>query len=118
VAVTTASPSPTGPSLTASQEQAVEAAKNYLSLGQGFSRAGLIDQLSSGAGSGFSVADATVAVDSLHIDYDAQAVLAAKAYISLGSGFSHAGLVEQLESAAGSKFTAAQAEYGADHAGS
>lgn len=46
---------------TTSQQNAVASAKNYLSL-QGFSRHGLIAQLSSSAGEGYSVRDATVAV--------------------------------------------------------
>jgi hypothetical protein len=103
--------------LTAQEQQAVLAAKDYLSLGGGFSRHGLIDQLSSSYGSGFSVAAATAAVDSLGVDWNAQAVLAAKGYLSLGTGFSHAALVSQLDSPDGSKFTAAQAEYGATKAG-
>ena len=81
-----------------------------------FSRAGLIDQLTSSAGSGFSVADATFAVNYLHPDFDAQAVLAAKSYMQLG-GFSRASLIEQLTSSAGSSFTLAQATYAANAVG-
>lgn len=100
---------PAGPSLTVAQKQAVLAAQGYLNIG-GFSYQGLIDQLSSTAGNGFSVADATAAVDSLNADYNAQAVLAAQGYLKIG-GFSHASMVEQLSSSAGNKFTPAQAEY-------
>jgi hypothetical protein len=57
-----------GDSLTGPQKNAVRSAKQYLSV-QGFSRDGLIHQLSSDYGSGYSVADATVAVDSLNIDW-------------------------------------------------
>jgi hypothetical protein len=114
-----AAPKPAAPvqALTASQEQAVSSARDYLSLGSGFSRQSLIDQLSSSFGAGFSVADATVAVDSMNTDWNAQAAMAAKAYLALGSGFSHAGLVEQLDSAFGGQFTPAQAEYGVSHVG-
>jgi hypothetical protein len=107
----------TAPALTTAQKQAVTAAKGYLALGGGFSRQGLLDQLTSSAGSGFTVADATYAVDSLNTDWNAQAVLAAKGYLKLGSGFSHAGLVQQLSSSAGSKFTAAEAEYATTQVG-
>lgn len=108
---------PAGPSLTVSQTQALVAAKGYLKLGSGFSYQGLIDQLSSSAGNGFSVADATAAVKAITVDYNAQAKLAAKGYLDLGSGFSHASMVEQLQSDAGNKFTPAQAEFGATAVG-
>lgn len=85
-------------------------------MGQGFSRLGLIQQLSSQAGEGYSLADATFAVDSLHVDWNAQAVLSAKNYLSTMS-FSCSGLVEQLSSSAGEQFTLAQAQYGAKAAG-
>ena len=109
-------PPPAGPALTVAQHQAALAAAGYLRLGSGFSYQGLIDQLSSPYGNGFSVADATVAVNSLNADYNAQAVLAAKGYLSFG-GFSHASLVEQLTSAYGNQFTAAQGEYAATQVG-
>lgn len=102
---------PTAPAQTVSQQQAIEAAQSYLDLGQGFSRAGLIGQLTSSAG-GFGAADATYAVNYLHPDWDAQAVLAAKSYLALG-GFSKASLIGQLTSSAVG-FTLAQATHGAD----
>jgi hypothetical protein len=111
-----APPTPARPTLTISQQQAVIAAKGYLNLDGGFSYQGLIDQLSSSAGDGFSVADATAAVIVLNVDYNAQAVLSAQGYMKIG-GFSHASLVEQLSSAAGEQFTAAQAEYAATQVG-
>lgn len=111
-----ASPTPTGPTLTTSQQQAVIAAKGYVSLNGGFSYQGLLDQLTSSAGDGFSVADATAAVTVLNLDYNAQAVLAAQGYMKMG-GFSHVSLVEQLSSAAGGQFTAAQAEFAATKVG-
>ena len=53
--------------LTIPQKNAVRSAKQYLSFA-GFSRSGLIQQLSSDAGDGYKVADATIAVDSLRPD--------------------------------------------------
>lgn len=103
------------PSLTGPQSNAVRSAKNYLSF-SGFSRDGLIAQLSSDAGDGYSVADATVAVDSLDVDWNEQAVRSAKNYLSF-SGFSCNGLIEQLSSRAGDKYTVSQAKYGAQQAG-
>ena len=57
------------------------------------------------------------AVDSLGTDWNAQAVLSAKGYLKLGSGFSHAGLVQQLSSQYGDKFTTAEAEYATTQVG-
>jgi hypothetical protein len=111
------SPTPAAPQLSVAQEQAILAARNYLSSGMGFSRQGLIDQLSSPYGNGFAVADATTAVDSLNADWNAQAVTAARAYLSMGQGFSHQSLVEQLSSEYGNKFTPEQAEYAAGQVG-
>ena len=116
-----ASSGPTTPAapksnLTVSQQNAVKAARNYLSI-SGFSKQGLIDQLSSSAGDKYSVHDATVAVDSLHdVDWNAEAVKSAKDYMSTSS-FSCSGLTDQLSSSAGSKFTAAQAKYAATKVG-
>jgi hypothetical protein len=44
-------------------QQAVDAAKGYLSLGQGFSRSSLLQQLTSSYGNGFTQAQAQYAVD-------------------------------------------------------
>jgi hypothetical protein len=112
---TSAPAAPAGP--TASQQQALDSAQSYLSDGTGFSRAGLIGQLSSPYGEKFSVADATWAVDHSGADWDAQAVLSAKSYMSDGSGFSRAGLIDQLTSQYGEKFTLAQATYAANQVG-
>jgi hypothetical protein len=108
---------PAPPAVTASQQQALDSAQSYLSDGTGFSRAGLIGQLSSPYGEKFSVADATWAVDHSGADWDAQAVLSAKSYMSDGSGFSRAGLIDQLTSQYGEKFTLAQATYAANQVG-
>ena len=101
--------------LTNQQKNAARSAVDYLSL-QGFSRAGLIEQLSSAFGSGYSVADATVAVDSLSVDWNSQAALSARQYLDM-MGFSCNGLIEQLSSEFGGKFTKSQATYGAQQAG-
>jgi hypothetical protein len=107
---------PSGPVETAGQANARRSAMEYLSMGSGFSRAGLIQQLSSSAGEGFSLADATYGVDATHTDWNAQACLSAKGYLKM-QAFSHAGLVDQLSSAAGEGYTPAQAEYGVRCAG-
>ena len=101
--------------LTRPQKNAVRSAKQYLSM-QGFSHDGLIQQLSSDAGDGYEIADATVAVNSLSIDWNNEAVRSAKQYLTF-QGFSCKGLIEQLSSSAGEKFTVSQATYGARLAG-
>jgi hypothetical protein len=82
----------------------------------GFSRRGLIQQLSSSYGDGYSEADATAAVNSLSVDWNTQAVRSAKQYLSM-MGFSCSGLIEQLSSDAGDKYTRSEATYGAQQAG-
>lgn len=119
-APTTPAPAPTtqapaAPAETISQEQALRSAKQYLSF-QAFSYKGLIQQLSSSAGDGFSQADATYAADHCGADWNAEAAQAAKEYLKLQS-FSHAGLVQQLDSQYGDQYTPAQAEYGVEQAG-
>ena len=106
---------PAQPELTTGQEQAIGAAKDYLDT-SAFSRAGLIEQLSSAYGSGFSKADATFAVDHLDVNWKEQAVLSAKEYLQT-MHFSRAGLIQQLSSAYGSKFTRAEATYAAPQVG-
>ncbi len=109
---TTATPKP---AMTKSQEQAIRSAESYLSF-TAFSRKGLIRQLSSSAGEGFSKADATYAVDHIKVDWNEQAARSAKSYLAFTS-FSRAGLIRQLESSAGEGFTHAQAVYGVNKAG-
>jgi Host cell surface-exposed lipoprotein len=92
-------------------QQAVDSAKGYLGLGQGFSDQGLLQQLTSTAGAGFTQAQATYAISHLHPDWDAQAVDSAKSYLGDGQGFSRSGLIQQLTSSYGAGFTEAQAEY-------
>ena|SRR6056297_278666 len=102
-------------SLTGPQKNAQRSAQQYLSS-QGFSRAGLIEQLSSSYGDRYSVNDATIAVDSLSVNWNAQAAKSAKQYLEI-MGFSCSGLVEQLSSSYGDKYTSSQARYGAQAAG-
>jgi host cell surface-exposed lipoprotein len=97
--------------MTVAQQQAVDAASGYLSEGQGFSDQGLLQQLTSSAGNGFSESDAEFAINDLNPNWDAQAVDAAGDYLSEGEGFSEQGLLQQLTSSAGAGFTEAQAEY-------
>jgi hypothetical protein len=112
---TTPTPTNTTPAMTASQEQAVGSAQSYLEY-EAYSRKGLIHQLSSSAGEGFSKADATFAVDYLKVDWNEQAARSAKSYLDF-MHFSRAGLIHQLESDAGEGFTHAQAVYGVKKAG-
>ena len=98
-----------------SRENALKSAQSYLEVGS-FSRAGLIDQLSSSAGEGFPKADAAWAVSHLRVDWNAQAVKAGKGYLDTGS-FSRAGLIDQLSSSSGDQFTKAQAIYAVNHLG-
>lgn len=101
---------PTTPAITAAQQQAVDAAQNYLSDGQGFSAYSLAHQLTSSYGDGFSQADAQFAINYLNPDWDTQAVDAAQGYMKMG-GFSAASLTQQLTSDYGNGFTSAQAAY-------
>lgn len=101
--------------LTRPQKNAVRSAEQYISM-SGFSRDGLIDQLSSEYGNSYEVSDATVAVDSLNIDWNEQAVRSAEQYLDM-SGFSCDGLIDQLSSEYGNKYTVSEATYGAQQAG-
>jgi hypothetical protein len=99
----------TPPAISAEQANANGAAEDYLN-GQHFSRTGLIEQLGY---EGYSTKVATRAVDSLHVDWNEQAVGVAKEYLS-DQHFSHTGLIEQLKY---DGFTAKQAAYGVKGAG-
>jgi len=110
-----AKPKPAAPALTAGQSNALKAAENYLSM-TAFSRKGLIHQLSSSAGDGYSVKDATYAADHVKVNWNEQAAKAAKNYLSM-TAFSRQGLIEQLSSPAGDDYTLAQATYGVKKAG-
>lgn len=101
--------------ITVSQANALESAESYLDFAA-FSKAGLIDQLSSKAGEGFPKKDAEWAVEQLDVDWNKEAVEAAESYLDFSS-FSRSGLIDQLSSPAGDQFTKAQATYAADKVG-
>lgn len=106
--VTTATRAPAGPTLTRAQQNARDSAQSYLAY-TAFSRSGLIDQL---VFEDYSRADATIAVDSLRVDWREQAYKSAKSYLDYSS-FSLNGLIEQLEYEG---FSSADATYGANRA--
>jgi ribosomal protein L3 len=97
------------PEMTMGQENALQSAQDYLDS-QAFSKQGLIEQLSSSAGEGFSKADATFAANHVDADWREEAVKSAQEYLDSQS-FSRTGLIEQLSSSAGEGFTPAQARY-------
>jgi hypothetical protein len=106
---------PEGTSETAGQENARRSAASYLDH-SAFSRQGLIEQLSSEYGEGFSKADAIYAVNHIDVDWNEQAAKSAKSYLDHGA-FSRQGLIEQLSSEYGEGFTHAQAVYGVNQTG-
>lgn len=120
---TTTSAPPTTPPTTAdpyagetlSQKNARKSAARYLEFA-GFSRLGLIDQLESEYGEGFSHQDAVYGVDSLNADWNAQAVRVAESYLEF-EPFSRQGLIEQLSSEYGSQFTYDQAVFAVNTVG-
>ena len=101
---------------TVAEQNAIEAAQSDLDL-SGFSRAGLVHQLSSKSGHGFDKPTAVFAVNHIRVNWDQEAVQAARQDLSV-SHFSRAGLIYQLTSnAGGERFTRAQATYAANHVG-
>lgn len=105
--------SPAQPTYTVPQQQAIASAQSYLSSDQGFSKLGLTQQLSSSYGEGFSRSLAKFAVNHVQVSWRHQAVLSARGYMNSQPGWSYSGLVKQLSSPYGEKFTLAQAEYAA-----
>lgn len=101
-----------GSGLSAKQELAKAAAEQYLAT-MPFSKAGLIEQLSSDAGSQFDKADAVAAVETLEVDWKEQAAKAGQNYLET-MPMSCDALIEQLSSEAGDKYTKEQATYGAN----
>ena len=99
----------TEPNVTMGQKNALNSAKNYLSI-MAFSYRGLIDQLDY---DGYSTEEATYAVENCGADWNEQAAKKAKDYLDIMS-FSRSGLIDQLKF---DGFTAAQAEYGVKAAG-
>jgi len=99
------------PEMTSGQKNALNAGRNYLDTIP-FSKAGLIQQLSSSAGDGYSKADATFAANHVDADWNKEAVEAAKNYLDT-MPMSKDALIQQLSSAAGDKYIRAQARYAA-----
>lgn len=95
---------PSAPSLSSGQENAVAKAEDYLDY-SAFSRTGLIKQLKY---EGFSLADATYAVDHVVVNWNEQAAKKAADYLDYSS-FSRSGLMDQLLYEG---FTQTQAAYG------
>lgn len=75
-------------------KNAIKSAESYLRV-MGFSRQGLIDQLSSEYGSAYPEDVATWAVDNVQVDWNEQAVKSAKSYLDV-MAFSRQGLYDQL----------------------
>jgi hypothetical protein len=98
---------------TGPQQQAIGAAYDYLRV-MPFSKAGLIHQLSSRYGDGFSRTTATYAVNHIRVSWKYQAVRAARQYLRI-MHFSCSGLIHQLESRYGDQYLHWQAVYGAHH---
>jgi hypothetical protein len=111
----TTAPEVVEPVFTVSQENAIESANGYLDYAA-FSESGLIEQLSSEYGEGFSKADAVFAVNHIDVNWNEQAAKSAQSYLDFGS-FSRQGLIEQLESEYGEGFTHSQAVYGVNQTG-
>lgn len=96
-------------SVSVGEANALRSAKNYLSF-MAFSYNGLIDQLEY---EGYTLSEATYAVDNCGADWNSQAVKSAKSYLSF-SAFSYSGLIGQLEYEG---FTTEEATYAADNCG-
>lgn len=106
---------PSRSEITLAMENALGSAESYLEY-TAFSRLGLIGQLSSEYGEGFTVEDATWAVDQLGADWKEQAFLSGKGYLEYSS-FSRQGLIDQLSSAYGEQFTLDEATYAVNKIG-
>jgi predicted 3-demethylubiquinone-9 3-methyltransferase (glyoxalase superfamily) len=106
---------PVEPEYTASQENAIAAAENYVDI-MPFSKAGLVRQLSSPAGDGYSKADARFAVNHIEVNWKSEAFEAAQNYQDI-MPMSRDGLIQQLTADAGDKFTHDQAVYAVDKLG-
>ena len=105
----------TEPEVTRAQENALRSAESYLEF-SGFSKKGLIDQLSSEYADDYDKADAKWAVNQLDVDWNEQAVRSGESYLDM-SGFSRQGLIEQLSSQYADNYTEVQATYAADKLG-
>lgn len=104
---------------TVSQQNAYRAAQSYLEY-TAFSRAGLLEQLTSEYGEGYPPEDAEFAVARIEaeggVDWNAEAAEAAQSYLEF-MAFSRQGLLDQLTSEYGGGFTPEQAEYGVSTTG-
>lgn len=98
--------------MSAEERNAYRAAKNYLAM-TGFSKRGLIDQLSSEYGDNYSREAAEAAVNALEengeVDWVEQAKRSAQNYLDM-TAFSKEGLIDQLSSDYGDKYTREEAE--------
>ena len=103
------------PDMTTAQENAYEAAKNYIDT-LAFSKKGLMQQLTSEY-EGYKKKDARFAIELLEkngeVNWKDEAVEAAQNYLDTQS-FSKDGLYEQLVSEYGEGFTKKQARYAVD----
>ena len=101
--------------MTLSQKNAIRSAKDYLDRHRGYSREGLINQLSSEYGEAFPTEDAVFAIEYLEksnqVDWNQQAAFSAETYLE-NRAYSRKGLYDQLISEYGEGFTPEQAEYG------
>jgi hypothetical protein len=97
------------PSMSVSQENAVEQAESYIDI-MAFSREGLIEQLEF---EDYSTADATFAVDHIAVNWNDEAAEQAESYLDI-MAYSRQGLIEQLEFEG---YTPEQAAYGASSVG-
>ncbi|GAB3945431.1 hypothetical protein GCM10028828_15860 [Corynebacterium tapiri] len=88
-------------------------AKSYIKL-MNFSKAELMDQLTSEYGGQYPVDAAQYAVDNVGADWKEEALEAAKSYQEL-MGMSDAALYDQLTSEYGNQFTAEEAQYAIDN---
>src|SRR4051812_15408174 len=99
----------TAQAATPSQDNARRKAASYLQF-EAFSPSGVISQLKY---EGFTTAQATYGVNSIHVNWNAQAVKTAKEYLKFDA-FSRSGLIAELKHEG---FTTAQATYGVNRAG-
>jgi hypothetical protein len=111
----TVAAAPASAAPTMAQRQAIGSAHDYLRY-MAFSKQGLIDQLDSKYGEGYSKAVATYAVNHIRVNWYYQAVRSAKSYLRY-MHFSRSGLIQQLHSPYGAKFTYGQAVYAANQVG-
>ena len=92
-------------------KQAKKAAKDWIEY-SAYSRKNLIETLSQS--DGYTIDDATAAVDGLNIDWNEQALRSAKDWLEY-SGYSRKNLIETLSQSDG--YSQSQATYAAEKAG-